>query len=870
MAAMRIGGLASGMDIDTLVEKLMVAERAPLDKLEQKKQTYEWQRDAYREVNTKLQTLDTYIADNLILKSLISKTATSSNSEYVTATASSSASGTLSIEGVSQLATAARSIGDQVNAVSTTTLKELFQNSGVSLPDSYNIAIRSIQKDGTLAKEATKIEFTENTTVSEFVSKINSSGAGVSAVFENGKLSITAMNTGDVQGDAEIKVDSGIEVFKAFKIVKNVDNPNNLASNGKNAIFQVNGIATERSTNTFSISGYSVTLKKTFNAENTFNEKLQAAINEFSYATDNKNQKLDIRNQARDAYFEDDEDITKKISEKHDDAYKLAFGNTLNLSEQEIYKKFGSSFFAISENENLTNIVKNIFADGSKNIEVIRQEINDDSNIPDSLKEELLKLSKEELQTFSSDFKKFNATANYEIFKGVTADQITAFKDLTIDNDMSEEEIKTAINDNDTILQKEALLKLSKEQLIQLYNMTETEITDFQQKADADKLKSIYNSFDSSFFKDLFIGLDETEINELIGLDLSVENPFEGKTQNVIAKLENLSPSQLKQLDNLMKLTGLNYKDQLEKFQSLAENDAARSNWQQAETAYNAAETRLEIAQAKLDVAQKDYQDIIDNGDISSQINPVTMVSTTNVDEIVTKIKDFVNTYNTLVKELNNLTKETKYRDFQPLTSLQRKEMEENEIKLWEEKAKSGLLRGDSIIQNGLSSMRSLIYESNPAVVNTKYNTLFSIGITSSSNYLEGGTLEIDENKLRKALEEDPDAVATLFNNSNGKEKDTIIVNGVSKEADTRGYLKKLRASFDKIQAKIEERAGRSTMNDTQFTLGKYLKDINNRIDSWQKKLVDIESRYWKQFSAMETMINKANQQSTSLSSYFV
>ena len=34
---MRIGGLASGMDIDTLVGDLMKAERIPLDKIKQKK-----------------------------------------------------------------------------------------------------------------------------------------------------------------------------------------------------------------------------------------------------------------------------------------------------------------------------------------------------------------------------------------------------------------------------------------------------------------------------------------------------------------------------------------------------------------------------------------------------------------------------------------------------------------------------------------------------------------------------------------------------------------------------------------------------------------------------------------------------------------
>jgi flagellar hook-associated protein 2 len=44
MAGMRIGGLASGMDIDQIIGDLMKAERIPLDKLFTKETTFEWQR----------------------------------------------------------------------------------------------------------------------------------------------------------------------------------------------------------------------------------------------------------------------------------------------------------------------------------------------------------------------------------------------------------------------------------------------------------------------------------------------------------------------------------------------------------------------------------------------------------------------------------------------------------------------------------------------------------------------------------------------------------------------------------------------------------------------------------------------------------
>ena len=37
------------------------------------------------------------------------------------------------------------------------------------------------------------------------------------------------------------------------------------------------------------------------------------------------------------------------------------------------------------------------------------------------------------------------------------------------------------------------------------------------------------------------------------------------------------------------------------------------------------------------------------------------------------------------------------------------------------------------------------------------------IGIATTSNYLDGGKLEIDEDKLRAAIEEDPNGIYELF-----------------------------------------------------------------------------------------------------------
>lgn len=95
---MRIGGLASGMDIDSLVKDLMTAERIPLDKLFQKRQTTEWQRDAYREINLSLSKFRDAFSKLRLQSSFNGYGVSSTNTNVITASATASATlGTYSI-----------------------------------------------------------------------------------------------------------------------------------------------------------------------------------------------------------------------------------------------------------------------------------------------------------------------------------------------------------------------------------------------------------------------------------------------------------------------------------------------------------------------------------------------------------------------------------------------------------------------------------------------------------------------------------------------------------------------------------------------------------------------------------------------------
>ncbi|MFJ7408998.1 MULTISPECIES: flagellar filament capping protein FliD [unclassified Lysinibacillus] len=823
----RIGGLASGMDIDALVKKLMTAEKAPLNKLYQKKQTYEWQRDAYRSVNTKLKTFDTYISDNLVLKSFLSKTAASTNSNLVSATATGSAAGTLSIEGVSQLATAARKVGDQVNAIGTTKMSDLGATG--------TIEFRAIQSNGKLASEATKIQITSDMTVNQFINKVNTSNAGISAVFENGRFSFTAKNTGDVKGDEEIKVTGGVDIFNKLGFA---DPSKVQTTEGKNAIFTVNGIATERTTNTFNISGYNVTLKETFNGVQTIADKYKAAVEEFKNATTNLANKQANLATKKGAYGASD---INSYTTAHNQAYTDAFSGSLTFSQQVQYNKLGSAFWKGLANDEASFINDKLSA--GQSIEEIRKAIDESGMSPEKI-EKFQSLKDDELQALSSldttQLKAFKTQADYEQYgitlKDFDQNAIDALKRFPYNANDSIDKIHKDIDDNTEFSQevKDALKSLSKDDLTNLIATDSATLKTYAEKAQGDDLKQKYSQFGDAGLKGL---------------------------QNGSIKEENLSDDQKKIWNDLSA-------DQKNKFYALADQNILRKEYLTADAEEKAAVTRLNEATSTQNAAKADadaagilkpdgsVDDTIVNAAPKAQA--VTMTSTTNVDDIMAKIKEFVTTYNGLIKDFSDQTKETKYRDYTPLTSEQKEEMSESEIKLWEEKAKSGLLRGDTLIREGLSSMRALVYQSNPSI-DSKYNTLFSIGITTSKNYNDGGTLEIDETKLRKALEEDPDSVEKLFKNSEGKKED--VVDG--KTVDTRGYVDKLRESMKNLEISIEKKAGRSTMTDAQYAIGKNLIDTESRISTWKTKLENIEARYWKQFTAMEQAINKANSQSS-------
>lgn len=243
----------------------------------------------------------------------------------------------------------------------------------------------------------------------------------------------------------------------------------------------------------------------------------------------------------------------------------------------------------------------------------------------------------------------------------------------------------------------------------------------------------------------------------------------------------------------------------------------------------------------------------------------VTNVSVkSDTSKLLDTIKSFISDYNSLISKVNGETSETVYRTYTPLTDTQKESMTDDQITLWETKAKSGALRNDTTLTKMTTDLRA----SSTAQVQTSAGlmSLQSIGITTGS-YTENGKLVIkDEDKLLAALTNNATAVGELFGLSGTDKTATSTSSGI---------FTKMAAITNTALTSMSKSAGISTTSTDLTTGFKASSELSTQLTTLDKKISDfkefmsrLETSYYTKFTAMETAVNKYNSLSTSLSSY--
>ena len=247
--------------------------------------------------------------------------------------------------------------------------------------------------------------------------------------------------------------------------------------------------------------------------------------------------------------------------------------------------------------------------------------------------------------------------------------------------------------------------------------------------------------------------------------------------------------------------------------------------------------------------------------------DPIDIQLSADSDGLVEKITGFVDKYNEIIKKVNGELSEKRYYDYEPLTADEKKAMSEDEIEMWEGKAKNGILRGSNDLENISNQMRTLIYEP----IEGMDITLKDIGITTSSSYKDNGKLIIDEDKLKESIENNYDKVVKLFTKKSDVDYDDTA-NRAQRTAEE-GIANRI---YDVLQDNIRntrdengnkglliEKAGLpGELSELNSSISEELKDYDERIQDMVDYLNDRENYYYRMFARMEKAMSEMQAQS--------
>ncbi len=361
----------------------------------------------------------------------------------------------------------------------------------------------------------------------------------------------------------------------------------------------------------------------------------------------------------------------------------------------------------------------------------------------------------------------------------------------------------------------------------------------------------------------------KTKLTDL-GLTAGTDNKITITNGSKTQSLEVTADTTINDLVNTMKNAGINASyDTVQRRLFLSSKDSGASNAFSITASGTVDLTKLGLGTSAKTVAATDAAFEYNGMAMTSSTNNVSvnginlnLVGTTGSDVVTLSItndtkavydmiKNFVKEYNDVLTAMNDAYHADLAKGYEPLTDEQKEAMTDDQVEKWENKIKDSLLRRDNTIGTLINSLRNTMSRS--VTVGNKSQYLSTFGIVTTK-YTERGLLHINgdkddqsvsdkDNDLMTALTNDPDKVMEVF---------TKLASDLYKDLG------------DKMKS-TSMRSALTFYNDKEMK--KQIEDYQDDIDVFEKKLVDMESRYYKQFTAMEKAMSKMNSQSNYLMS---
>ena len=188
--AMRMSGLMSGMDTETIIKELVSAKQTKVDDAKKAQTKLQWKQDAWKELNTKLKNLQAkYIANMRFTSSYSKRTTKVSNSNAVSViTGENAVKGVQSLQ-INKLAKTGYLTGAQIKAADggSLTAASKLSELGVTGEGTFNI---------TAGGKSVDITVNGDSTISDVLNKIKEAGVNASFDAKNQRFFVSASASG--------------------------------------------------------------------------------------------------------------------------------------------------------------------------------------------------------------------------------------------------------------------------------------------------------------------------------------------------------------------------------------------------------------------------------------------------------------------------------------------------------------------------------------------------------------------------------------------------------------------------------------------------------------------------------------------------
>lgn len=254
MAGMRLTGMMSGMDTESIIQQLVEAKKTKVDKTKKSQTKLSWKQDAWKELNTKLQNLQKkYLSNMRFATDYAKKTTKVSNSNKVSViTGESAVNGVQSLK-IESLAKSGIMTGGKLEGAEgeLTALSKISDIKGVG---DINGTINIATKDG---KSSVDIEINGETTISDVLTQLKSAGVNASFDAKQQRLYISSKEMGEAN-DFTITGDDAALSALGLNMSDSGDKKATKVE-GQDAVIYLNDARYTSTNNTFEINGLTFT-----------------------------------------------------------------------------------------------------------------------------------------------------------------------------------------------------------------------------------------------------------------------------------------------------------------------------------------------------------------------------------------------------------------------------------------------------------------------------------------------------------------------------------------------------------------------------------------------------------------------------------